>query len=79
MRFGEAVGRLIEFGDRERRAEFEAARGLPLRDCDRGQERFLGSRRARWVTLQQHFAADAMQFRFVRAISGAVARRERFV
>ena len=36
--FGGAAGRLVEFGERERRAQFEAARPLLFRDGDRGQE-----------------------------------------
>ena len=36
--FGGAAGRLIELGQRKRRAQFEAARALLLRDGDGGQE-----------------------------------------
>jgi hypothetical protein len=49
-----------------------------LRDGDGGLERFLGSRRIGWVTLQQHFAADAMQFG-VEAAFGPPGRGQRFV
>jgi hypothetical protein len=76
--FDGAGGRSVELGERERGAQFEAARSLPFRDRDGGLERFLGSRRIGWVTLQQHFAADAMQFCFDRAISCLAARRQRF-
>jgi hypothetical protein len=41
-----AAGRLVELGERQRRAKLEAARGLPLRDRDCGLERFLGGRAA---------------------------------
>ena len=70
---------MVEFGERQRRAQFEAARGLPLRDRDGGLERFLGGRRVSWVALQQHFAADAVQLRFERTMSGPLAGGQRFI
>ena len=79
MGVGGAAGRLVELGERERRAQFEAARALLLRDGDGGLEGFLRRRGVRRVALQQHFAAHPMQFRFERAIAQAVARRQRFV
>ena len=69
MGVGGAGGRLVELGERERRAQFEAARALLLRDGDGGQEGFLRRRRVGGVALQQDFAADAMQFRFECAIA----------
>jgi hypothetical protein len=66
-------------GERERRTQFEAARALPPRDGDGGLERLLGSREVGRVTLQQHFAADAMQFRFERAMTDTLACRQGFV
>ena len=42
-----AAGRLVQFGERERGAKFEAARGLLFRDGDGGPERLL-RRRRRW-------------------------------
>ena len=79
MGVGGAGGRLVELGERERRAQFEAARALLLRDGDGGLERFLGRRGVGGIALQQHFAADAMQFRFERAMADPFGRRQRFV
>ena len=78
MGFGGAAGRLIELGERERGAQFKAARGLPLRDRDGGQESFFRGRRVAGRT-SAAFASRPMQFRFKCAITGAVARRQRFV
>jgi hypothetical protein len=75
---GGTAGRLPKLGERERCAQFEAARCLLPRDGDGGPEGFLG-REAGGVELQQNFAADAMQFRFERAMARAVERRQRFV
>ena len=61
MGVGGAAGRLIELGERQRRAQFEAARALLLRDGDGGQEGFLGGRGVGGIALQQDVAADAMQ------------------
>src|ERR1700722_7234131 len=77
--FGRAAGGLVELGERERCAQLEAARALTLSDGDGGLERLLGARRLGWVTLQQHFPADAMQFGFERAMADPFARRQRFV
>ena len=76
---GGAGGRLVELGERQRRAQFKTARGLLLRDGDGGQEGFFRGRGVGGVALEQDFAARPMQFRFERAIAGAVARRQRFV
>ena len=76
---GGAAGRLIELGERERGAQSEAARALLLRDGDGGQEGFFRGRGVGGVALQQHFAARPMQLRFERAVTGAVACRQRFV
>ena len=69
---GGAAGRLVELGERQRRAQFEAARALLLRDGDGGQEGFFRGRGVGGVALEQDFAARPMQFRFERAIAGAV-------
>ena len=69
---GGAAGRLVELGERERRAQFEAARALLLRDGDGGQEGFFRRRGVGGVALEQDFAARPMQFRFERAIAHAV-------
>jgi hypothetical protein len=42
--FGGTAGRLIEPGERQHRAQFEAARALLLRDGDGGQEGFFRRR-----------------------------------
>ena len=76
---GGAAGRLVELGERKRGAQFEAARALLLRDRDGGQEGFFRRRGVGGVALEQDFAARPMQFRFERAIAGAVGRRQRFV
>ena len=39
-----AAGRLVELGERKRRAEAEGARALLVRDGDRGSESLLGGR-----------------------------------
>ena len=77
--FGGAGGRLIELGERKRRAQFEAARALLLRDGERGQEGFFCRRGVGGVALQQDFAADAMQFGVECAMTGPLGRRQRFV
>ena len=76
---GGAAGRLVELGERQRGAQFEAARALLLRDSDGGQEGVFRGRGVGGVALQQHFAARPMQFRFERAIADAIGRRQRFV
>ena len=63
----------------ERRAQFEAARALLLRDGDGGLERFFRGRGVGGIALEQDFAADAMQFGFERAMAGPLGRRQRFV
>ncbi len=79
MGVGGARGRLIELRQRQRRAQFEAARGLLLCDRDGGQEGLFRGRGVGGVALQQNFAARPMQFRFERAMAHAIARRHRFV
>ena len=76
---GGAVGRLVELGERERRAQFEAARSLLPRDSDGGQEGFFRRRGVGRVALQQRFASRPMQRCFKCATTSAVARRQRFV
>ena len=79
MSVGGASDRLVRLGERQRGAQFEAARALLLRDRDGGQERFFRGREVSGVALKQDFAARPMQFRFERAIARAVGRRQRFV
>ena len=59
--FGGAGGRLVEFRERERSAQFEAARALLFRDCDGGLVGVFGGRRVGGIALQQHVAARPMQ------------------
>jgi hypothetical protein len=79
VRVHRAAGRLVELGERQRRAQFEAARPLVFRDGDGAPEGFLSGRGIGGLALQQHFAADAVQFRFERAMAGPFGRRQRFV
>ena len=79
MGFGGARGRLVELGERKRRAQFEAACALLFRDGDGGQEGFFRRPGVGGVALQQGFAARPMQFRFERAIARAFYRRQRFI
>src|SRR6516225_5652807 len=44
VRVGVAIGRAVELRKRQRGAQFEAARFLPLSDNDRGLQRLLGRR-----------------------------------
>ncbi len=79
MGVGRAAGRLVEFGKRQRRAQFEAARCLPLRDGDGGPEGFLRRGEAGGIAPQQDLGADAVQFRFECAIAQVIRGRKRFV
>jgi hypothetical protein len=76
---GKVAGRLPKLGERKRRTQFEAPGGLPPRNGDGGLERLLGDRQVGRVTLQQHFAADAMKFRFEGAMTSPFARRQRLI
>ena len=73
--FGGAAGRLIEPGEREGSAQFEASCSLLLRDGDGGAERFLRRRWVGGIVLQQHSPANAMQLSFERPMSGPLACR----
>ena len=79
MSLREAVGRLVEPGERERRTQLETARRLLLRDGNRGQERVLSRRGVGRVVLEQHLTAGAMQFRFEGTMTEPLARRQGFV
>ena len=71
--------RLVELGERQRGAQFEAARPLLLCDADGGPQGFFGWRRVGGIAQQQHFSADAMELRFEGAILGSLACRHRFL
>ena len=79
MRMGVTIGRAIELCQRQRGAQFEAARLLRLRDSDRGLQRLLGRRGIGRVALQQDLAADAVHLRFMQALLGALQLGERVV
>jgi len=72
VRIGVATGRAVQLRKSKRRAQFEAARFLRLCDADRGLQRLLGRRGIGRVALQQDLAADAVHFRFVPALLGAL-------
>ena len=74
-----AIGRAIKFRQSQRGAQFEAARFLRLRDSDRRVQRLFGRHRISRVALQQDLAADAVHFRFVPALLGALQLSERVV
>ena len=74
-----ASGRLIELRERKRRAQFEAARALLLRDGDGGQEGFFRGRGVSRIALEQDFATSAVELRFKCAIIGPLGRRQRFI
>ena len=79
MGVGKVAGRLPKLGEQKRGTQFEAASGLPPRNGDGGLERLLGDRQVGRVTLQQHFTADAMKFRFEGAMTSPFARRQRLI
>ncbi len=79
MGVGGAAGRLVEFRERKRRAQFKTARALPLRDCDSGLESLFGRRGVGGVALEQDFAAGPVELRFERAVAEAIGRRQRFI
>ena len=60
MGIGVAGGRAIELGERERRAQFEAAGLLLSRDSDGGEERVFGGGRIRRIFLEEDVAARAV-------------------
>ena len=62
MSVGGAAGRLIKLRQRECGAQLEAPRLLLLRDGDGGEEGFFRRCGVRRISLDQKFAADAMQF-----------------
>ena len=68
---GVAIGRAIKLCQRQRSAQFKAARLLRLRDSDRDLQRLLGRRCIGWVVLQQDLGADAVYLRFAPALLGA--------
>ncbi len=69
---GTAV-RLMELGQRKRRAQFEASRLLASRNRDRGLKSFLRRGGASGVAIEQDFAADAVRFSFVPALTGPLS------
>jgi hypothetical protein len=58
-----AAGRLVEFRERQGRAQFEAARSLLTRDGDCRVKGFFCRRSVGAIALEQYVAADAVWFR----------------
>ena len=79
VRIGVAIGRAIKLRQRQRGAQFEAARFLRLRNGDRGPQRLLGRRGIGRVALQQDLGADAAHLRFAPALLGALQLGKRVV
>ena len=75
MGVGGMAGRLVELGERERRAQTPAARALLFRNGEGGLERFLRRRGVGGIGLEQHSPADAMKLSFERPMSGPLACR----
>ena len=73
------IGRGIKLRQRQRGAQFEAARLLRLRDRDRGLQRLLGRRGIGRVAFQQDLGADAVYFPFVPAVLSGRQTGERIV
>ena len=79
MCIGVAIGRAKKLCKRQRGAQFEAPHFLRLRDSDRGLQRLLGRCGIGWVAPQKDLGADAVDFRFVPALFGALQLGERIV
>ena len=73
-----APGRLIELGQRQRGAQFKAARALCARDGDCGPEGLFRRLETVCVAAKQQFAARAMQFGLERAKAQTLNGRLRF-
>ena len=67
MRLHGTACRLIEFGERERRAQIETERALRPRNRDRGLESFFCKLEIGCVDTKHQFAGRAMQFGLERA------------
>jgi hypothetical protein len=76
---GVAVARAVEPRQGERGAQFEALRLLMLSNRHCGLQFLLGRRSVRGIALQQNFGAEAMHFRLVPALLGALRFGERVV
>jgi hypothetical protein len=70
---------LVEFGERQRGAQLEAAGLLLLRDGDGSEEGGLGESGVGGVLRTEDFATDAMESRVEPMLSGLVRERQRFV
>ena len=77
MRLGGALRRAVEFRERERGAQFEAARFLPSGDADGGEEGLLCGRGAGGGLFEQDLAANAMEFGIVPTLSEALGFNDR--
>ena len=72
-----AGGRLVEPGERKRRAQFEAARALLLGDGDGGQGSFFCRRGIPGVAFEQDFATNAVELHFKCAMISPLGLRQR--
>ena len=72
---GGAGCRLIEFGQRQSRAQFEAARALLFCDGDGGSVGVFGGRGIGWRALKKDFPAEAAKFGVHRAMTPAIEIR----
>ena len=73
MGVGGARGRLIEFCQRQSRAQFKAVRSLLFRDGDSRLEGFFRRGGVRGIALEEDFAARTMQLRFEAVCDGTGA------
>ena len=71
MGVGGPAGRLVELGERERRAQCEAARALLACDGEGRSKGFLSGRRIRLFAPEKDLAADAVSLRLESSLSSA--------
>ena len=75
MGFGGAAGRLVELGERKRRAQFEAARALLFRDGDSGRKASSAGAGLAGSRFSRISPRSAMQFRLEGAIADSLDRQ----
>jgi hypothetical protein len=79
VRIGIAMGRAAKLRQRQRGAQFEAARLLRLSDRDRGLQGLLGPGGVGRVPLQQDLAPHTVHLRFVPAVPSCLQLSKRTV